>query len=103
MQVRYRLCRVPQQRCLVRHALFSILQLIQKSQRPMRQSEIIAALSAQYERYDPEFQRQVRVNLRDAVDYGILKLKRRSRLFSLRSKRFGEIMDNLVPQGGWEL
>ncbi|XP_034488054.1 uncharacterized protein LOC117792148 [Drosophila innubila] len=94
MHVGYRIRRMP----LVRHALLAILQLLQKSLRPMRDTEILAALSVQYQRSDPEFLRQLRVNLLDAVDYGILK--RQSNVFSLRSKRFGEIMRNLVPQGG---
>jgi len=98
MHVGYRIRRVPQQHFPVRNILLSILRLLQKSQRPLRDTEIISALSVQYHRYDPEFLRQVRVNLQDAVDYRILK--RQSDVFSLRSKRFAEIMDSLVPQSG---
>ncbi|KAH8387032.1 hypothetical protein KR093_004198 [Drosophila rubida] len=93
-QVGYRLRRLPQRRALVRNLLFTILQLLKKSQRPMSSIEIISALSRQYQRSDPEFQRQVRLNLQDAVGYGILR--RQSDIFSLRSKRFVEIMKELA-------
>ncbi|KAH8279541.1 hypothetical protein KR044_011919 [Drosophila immigrans] len=96
MHVGYKLRRQAQRRFHARHLLSAILQLLQKSQRPMRDIEIISAMSRQYHRIDPEFQRQVRVNLQDAVGYGILK--RQLNVFSLRSKRFAEIMSQLRPQ-----
>lgn len=89
----YALHRHPRQNRLVRHLMYTILQLLQKSQRPMRDTEIIAALAARFGRTDPDFQRQVHLNLQDAVSYGILK--RQSHVFTLRSKRFTEIVEHL--------
>ncbi|XP_064538915.1 uncharacterized protein LOC135428743 [Drosophila montana] len=98
MQLGYKLRRAPQQRCQIRNLMRTILQLLQSSQRPMSDTEIISALSVRFRRTDPEFQRQVRLNLQDAASYGILK--RQLNVFSLRSKRLAEIMDNLVPSSG---
>ncbi|KAH8396232.1 hypothetical protein KR222_005695 [Zaprionus bogoriensis] len=92
--VGYSLRSLPPQRRLVRHLMHTILQLLQKSQRPMRDTEIISVLSARFRRSDPDFQRQVRLNLSDAVSYGILK--RQSDVFTLRSKRFADMMDHLA-------
>lgn len=96
----YKLHRQPQQQRLVRHLMYTILQLLQQSQRPLRDTEIISLLAIRFNRFDPDFQRQVRLNLRDAVSYGILK--RQSDVFTLRSKRFTEIVNNLRrPQNVW--
>lgn len=89
----YKLHRQPQQQRLVRHLMYTILQLLQQSQRPLRDTEIISMLGTRFDRFDPDFQRQVRLNLQDAVSYGILK--RQSDVFTLRSKRFTEIVNNL--------
>ncbi|XP_030568804.1 uncharacterized protein LOC115768371 [Drosophila novamexicana] len=98
MQLGYKLQRAPQQRCLIRNLMRTILQVLQSSQRPMSDTEIISALSVRFRRADPEFQRQVRLSLQDAVRYGILK--RQLNVFSLRSKRLAEILDSLVPSSG---
>lgn len=96
----YPLHRHPRQNRLVRHLMYTILQLLQKSQRPMRDTEIIATLATRFGRTDPDFQRQVHLNLQDAVSYGILK--RQSHVFTLRSKRFTEIVDHLPkPRNVW--
>ncbi|XP_030381860.1 uncharacterized protein LOC115629522 [Scaptodrosophila lebanonensis] len=92
---RYHLRALPQQRRLVPNLLRTILKLLEDARRPMRDSEIISALSVRFRRTDPDFQRQVRMNLRDAVSYGILK--RQADMFMLRSKRLNEIMASLVP------
>lgn len=95
MQVGYKLRRAPQPRPLVRHLMRSILQLLQSTQRPMRDTEIVSTLAARLQRSDPEFQRQVLLNLHDAVSYGILK--RQLNVYSLRSKQLSAIMDSLAP------
>lgn len=98
MQVGYKLRRAPQQRRLVRHLMRIILELLQSTQRPMRDSEIISTLAARLRRTDPEFQRQVTLNLQDAVSYGILK--RQLNVYSLRSKQLALIVDSLAPGSG---
>lgn len=89
----YKLHRQPQQQRLVRHLMYIILQLLQQSKRPLRDTEIISLLAMKFNRFDPDFQRQVRLNLRDAVSYGIVR--RQANVFILRSKRFTEIVNNL--------
>ncbi|EDW06047.1 uncharacterized protein LOC6585577 [Drosophila mojavensis] len=98
MQMGYKLRRVPQQRRLVRHLMRIILELLQSTQRPMRDTEIISTLAARLRRSDPEFQRQVALNLEDAVSYGILK--RQLNVYSLRSKQLSLIVENLAPSSG---
>ncbi|XP_034112296.1 uncharacterized protein LOC117573297 [Drosophila albomicans] len=90
----YRLRRLPHRRFLVRHMLLNILQLLLQSKRPMRDIEIISSLCRQYERFDPAFQHQVRINLLDAVDYGLVK-RYQLDVFALRAKRFAQIIEQL--------
>ncbi|XP_017045905.1 uncharacterized protein LOC108091293 [Drosophila ficusphila] len=93
MPVTYKTRSLPQQRRLVPNLLRSILHVLEENHRPMTDSELLSALAIQYRRNDPEFYRQVQLNLRDGVEYGILKRQRN--LFSLRSRRLGELMATL--------
>ncbi|EDV34747.1 uncharacterized protein Dana_GF21481 [Drosophila ananassae] len=95
MPVTYKTRTLPAQRRLVPNLLRSILRQLEEARRPMSDTELIAALGITYRRTDPEFQRQVRLNLRDGVAYGILK--RQKDHFSLRSRRLGELMAQLDP------
>ncbi|KAH8413883.1 hypothetical protein KR009_001570 [Drosophila setifemur] len=95
MPVSYKTRVLSQQRRLVPNLLRSILQALEDARRPMRDSELISVLGINYRRNDPEFQRQVRINLRDGVAYGILK--RQKNYFSLRTRRLGELMATLAP------
>ncbi|EDV45791.1 uncharacterized protein Dere_GG18551 [Drosophila erecta] len=93
MPVTYRTRTLPLQRNLVPNLLRSILHVLEEAHRPMSDTELNSVLGIQYRRNDPEFYRQVQVNLRDAVEYGILKRQRNH--FSLRSRRLGELMSTL--------
>ncbi|XP_033170985.1 uncharacterized protein LOC117147950 [Drosophila mauritiana] len=62
---------------------------------PMSATELNVALGSQFRRHDPEFYRQVQVNLRDAVVYGILI--QRGNLFSLQSRTIFMPMKILKP------
>ncbi|TDG39442.1 hypothetical protein AWZ03_014136 [Drosophila navojoa] len=95
MQVGYKLRRMPQQRPLVRHLMRIILELLQSTQRPMRDTEIISTLATRLRRSDPEFQRQVVLNLQDAVSYGIIK--RQLNVYSLRPKQLSLIVQSIAP------
>ncbi|XP_043659952.1 uncharacterized protein LOC122624468 [Drosophila teissieri] len=93
MPVTYRTRTLPQQRNLVPNLLRSILHVLEEARRPMSETELNFVLGIQYRRNDPEFYRQVQINLRDGVEYGILKRQRNH--FSLRSRRLGELMSTL--------
>ncbi|XP_037726016.1 uncharacterized protein LOC119557352 [Drosophila subpulchrella] len=93
MPVTYKTRTLPRQRNLVPNLLRSILHALEDAHRPMSDTELILVLGVQYRRNDPEFQRQVQINLRDGVEYGILKRQRNH--FSVRSRRLSELMATL--------
>ncbi|KAH8367937.1 hypothetical protein KR084_004556 [Drosophila pseudotakahashii] len=95
MPVGYKTRTLPQQRGLVPNLLRSILHVLEEAHRPMSDAELVHVLGIQYRRSDPEFQRQVQLNLSDGVEYGILRRQRN--LFSLRSRRLGDLMATLGP------
>ncbi|KAH8266982.1 hypothetical protein KR018_008638 [Drosophila ironensis] len=95
MPVTYKTRVLPQQRRLVPNLLRSILGVLDSARRPMSDLELIDAVGIQYARTDPEFQRQVRITLRDGVSYGILK--RQNNHFSPRHRHLAELMSHLAP------
>ncbi|XP_017064558.1 uncharacterized protein LOC108103540 [Drosophila eugracilis] len=91
----YKIRTLPQQRSLVPNLLRSILHVLEETRRPMTDTELYFVLGNQYKRNDTDFYRQVKLYLNDAVEYGILKRQRN--LFSLRSRRLGELLGALGP------
>ncbi|KAH8289813.1 hypothetical protein KR054_011360 [Drosophila jambulina] len=95
MPPRYKVRVLAQPRRLAPNLMRSIVQILEEARQPLREVELVATLRRIYSRLDPEFQRQVRLNLRDGVSYGIL---RRSKDFvELRTRRLGELMAALAP------
>ncbi|XP_017030422.1 uncharacterized protein [Drosophila kikkawai] len=95
MQPRYKLRVLAQRQRLVPNLMLNIVQILEEAGHPLRESELVVSLRRVYHRPDPEFQRQVRLNLRDGVSYGILR--RNKNLVALRTQRLGELMAALTP------
>ncbi|EDW86333.1 uncharacterized protein Dwil_GK17523 [Drosophila willistoni] len=96
MPVSYNPRALPRQRRLVPNLFRNILLVLRESQRPMSDAEIVSALAVNYRRIDPEFQRQVRINLRDGVAYGILR--RQLDVYSVRAKQLAMLTSWLAPK-----
>ncbi|XP_016980097.1 uncharacterized protein LOC108045323 [Drosophila rhopaloa] len=93
MPVTYKIHTLPQQRRLVPNLMRTIINILAETQRPMSDIELASILGVHYRRRDIEFYRQIQINLRDGVEYGILKRQRNR--FSLRSRRLSELMSTL--------
>ncbi|XP_017133322.1 uncharacterized protein LOC108149918 isoform X2 [Drosophila elegans] len=91
--VTYKTHTFPQQRRLVPNLMRAIVNILADAQRPMSDIELASILGNHYRRRDLDFFRQIQLNLRDGVDYGILRRQRNR--FSLRSRRLSELMSTL--------
>ncbi|KAH8235741.1 hypothetical protein KR032_006557 [Drosophila birchii] len=84
-----------QPRRLAPNLMLNIVQILEEARQPLREDELVGTLRQLYRRHDPDFQRQVRLNLRDGVSYGILK--RSQDFVELRTERLGDLMAALAP------
>ncbi|KAH8376298.1 uncharacterized protein LOC110181926 [Drosophila serrata] len=95
MAPRYKVRVLAQPRRLAPNIMLTIVQILEDARQPLREDELVGTLRQHYHRLDPDFQRQVRLNLRDGISYGILR--RTKDLIELRTHRLGELMATLSP------
>lgn len=90
MPTGYKVRALSLQRRLPTYLTRSMLEILEEVRVPMKYADLLARLERKYRRFDPEFQRQVRLNLRDGVNYGIWRCNKD--LIILRPQNLGMLM-----------